>query len=211
MAGVSNCVTTRALRPAPNAVRWPNARAKRARHLGDSSLRWLGLAAFATSLCCATISHAGPLTGDDPAFLEIQAGAFDVRHAHTGIFDVEYRSSYKILGVAKPMVGMFGTAKGATYEYGGFALDLYFGRRWVATWSEAIGAYDHGNDVKLGAVPEFRSAIDIAYRFDDRSRLGVEFHHISNAGIGSENPGSETVLMTYAYPLTKLKEQLFGK
>ena len=174
-------------------------------------MRWIGLAAFAATLCCATASFAGPSGGDDPAFLEFQGGAFDVRHAHTGIFDLEYRSAYKILGVAKPMVGMFGTSRGATYEYGGFALDLYFGRRWVATWSEAIGAYERGNDVNLGAVPEFRSAIDVAYRFDDRSRLGVEFHHISNAGIGSKNPGSETVLMTYAYPLPKLTALLFGK
>ena len=151
------------------------------------------------------------MTGDDPAFLELQGGTFDIRHAHTGIFDLEYRSSYKLLGVAKPMVGAFGTSKGAAYEYAGLALDLYFGRRWVATWSEAIGAYEHGGDVKLGAVPEFRSAIDIAYRFDDRSRLGVEFHHISNAGIGKQNPGAETALLTYAYPLSKLKEQLFGK
>lgn len=174
-------------------------------------MRWLGLVALVASLCYATISYAGPTTSDDPDFLTLQAGAFDIRHAHTGIVDLEYMSSYKILGISKPVAGMFVTSKGATYEYGGFGLDLYFGRRWTATWTEAIGAYEHGRDVKLGAVPEFRSAIDIAYRFDDRSRLGFEFHHISNAGIGKENPGSETTLLTYSYPLSGLRAALFGK
>ena len=107
-------------------------------------MRWLGLVALVASLCYATISYAGPTTSDDPDFLTLQAGAFDIRHAHTGIVDLEYMSSYKILGISKPVAGMFVTSKGATYEYGGFGLDLYFGRRWTATWTEAIGAYERG-------------------------------------------------------------------
>jgi hypothetical protein len=150
---------------------------------------------------------AAPAKADDPDFLDFQAGVFDLRHAHNPAFDLEYRSSYKLLWV-KPMVGFLTTSHGAFYGYGGFALDIYFGRRIVVTGSEAIGGYHHGNDVDLGAVPEFRSAIEIAYRFDDRSRLGVMFHHISNAGIGSKNPGAETALLTYSYPLDKLRRQL---
>ncbi|HLI12145.1 MAG TPA: acyloxyacyl hydrolase [Alphaproteobacteria bacterium] len=149
------------------------------------------------------------IASDDPAFLDLQLGTFDIRHAHTFVGDLEYRSSYKILGVVKPMAGFFATGRGAFYGYGGFAIDLYFGRRIVVTPSEAIGGYYHGNDVDLGAAaPEFRSAIEIAYRFDDRSRLGIMFHHISNAGIGRSNPGAETALVTYSYPLPKLTDQL---
>ncbi len=151
---------------------------------------------------------ARPALADDPAFLDLQLGTFDVRHAHTPIADLEYRSDYK-LWVLKPMGGFFVTSRGATYVYGGFAVDLFFGNRIVVTPSEAVGAYNHGNDANLGAIPEFRSSIAVAYRFDDRSRLGVMFHHISNAGLGKSNPGSETALVSYSYPLDKLGS-LFG-
>ncbi|MGO8867805.1 MAG: acyloxyacyl hydrolase [Alphaproteobacteria bacterium] len=167
-------------------------------------MRRLSLLLSLLTLCLAT----GPALADDPDFLDLQLGAFDVRHAHTFVGDLEYRSDYK-LWVFKPMAGFFATARGATYVYSGFAVDLFFGDRWVVTPSEAIGAYNHGNDAHLGAVPEFRSSLAIAYRFDDRSRLGVMFHHISNAGIGVHNPGSETALMTYSYPFDKIRA-LFG-
>lgn len=170
-------------------------------------MRLSGLFVGLLTLCAATI----PAWADDSDFLELQGGAFDIRHAHTAAFGLEYRSDYKILGWVKPMVGMLTTSRGAFYGYGGLALDVFFGNRIVITPSLAVGGYSQGNDVDLGAVPEFRSSFEVAYRFDDRSRLGVEFHHISNAGIGSRNPGAETLLLTYAYPLTKLREQLFGK
>ena len=151
----------------------------------------------------------GPAFADDPAFLDLELGTFDVRKGHSFIGDLEYRSDYK-LWVFKPMAGFFATGRGATYVYGGFAVDFFFGDRWVATPSEAIGAYNQGNDAHLGAIPEFRSSLEVAYRFDDRSRLGVMFHHISNAGIGAHNPGSETALMTYSYPFDKI-EAMFGQ
>lgn len=158
------------------------------------------------TLCATTV----PARADDPAFLDLQLGVFDIRHAHTFAADLEYRSDYK-LWIIKPMVGVLATSRGAFYGYAGFAGDIYFGSRFVVTPSLAIGGYRRGNDVNLGAVPEFRSAIEMAYRFDDRSRLGFIFHHISNAGITKRNPGAETTMMAYSYPLNKLTEQLFGK
>jgi len=157
-------------------------------------------------------AFAGSIPPDDPDFLELQLGSFDIRHAHTFAFDLEYRSDYKIFDVVKPMVGVLSTARGAVFGYGGFAVDFYLGQRFVLTPSLAIGAYSRGNDVDLGtAAPEFRSAFEIAYRFDDRSRLGVEFHHISNAGTAKRNPGAETLLLTYAYPFSKLRDQIIGQ
>ena len=51
---------------------------------------------------------------------------------------------------------------------------------------------------------EFRSGIEVAWRFDNRSRLGVEFTHISNAGIYDRNPGTETLTVNYSIPLDQL-------
>ena len=151
---------------------------------------------------------AAPARADDPAFLDLQLGSFNIRHQHDFMGDLEYRSNYK-LWVFKPMAGILATARGATYIYSGFAVDFFFGNRWVVTPSEAVGAYSQGNDTNLGAIPEFRSSLAVAYRFDDRSRLGVMFHHISNAGLGKSNPGTEQALMSYSYPFDRI-EALFG-
>ncbi len=35
----------------------------------------------------------------------------------------------------------------------------------------------------MGHVVEFRSAVELAYRFSNRARLGLEFYHLSNAEI----------------------------
>jgi hypothetical protein len=149
---------------------------------------------------------------DDPAFLDFQAGVRDIRNYKVPAVDLEYRSAFKILWIAKPMVGILASTRGAVYGYAGFAGDIYFGRRIVLTPSLAVGAYYKGNDVNLGTwLPEFRSAVELAYRFDDRSRLGIMFNHISNAGIGKSNPGTETAMLTYSYPLNKLTELLSGK
>ncbi|MBT5810587.1 MAG: acyloxyacyl hydrolase, partial [Rhodospirillaceae bacterium] len=56
----------------------------------------------------------------------------------------------------------------------------------------------------LGNTVEFRSGVELAYRLDDRARLGVAFHHISNASLSDNNPGTETLTLTFSLPLDNL-------
>ena len=58
--------------------------------------------------------------------------------------------------------------------------------------------------VILGHDLEFRSQIEIAYRFDDRARLGLSLSHMSSASIGDKNPGTESIMVTYALPIENL-------
>ena len=51
---------------------------------------------------------------------------------------------------------------------------------------------------------EFRSQIELATRFDDRSRLGLAFSHISNASVGERNPGTEILTLTYMVPVERI-------
>ena len=51
---------------------------------------------------------------------------------------------------------------------------------------------------------EFRSQIEFAYRFDDRSRLGLAVSHMSNASIANENPGTESAILYYSVPLSRI-------
>lgn len=140
---------------------------------------------------------------DDPSFLTIGAGYFDILHDgdEAAELRVEYRDKHRVLWF-KPFGGITATTDASIYPYVGVLSDFYFGRRIVVSPSVAVGAYFEGDGKDLGHVFEIRSALEVAYRFDDRSRLGVMFYHISNAGLGDdENPGAEVLTLSYSFPL----------
>ena len=141
----------------------------------------------------------------EPAFISLAAGATGViaDRAQGATFNIEYRSDLELWKV-RPFVGGFATSDASLYGYFGFLLDIYFSPRWVLTPNTAIGLYAEGNGQDLGHAVEFRSGFELAYRFDDRSRLGFAVHHLSNASIGSDNPGTETALLYYSIPLNSL-------
>ena len=142
-----------------------------------------------------------PARADDPAFITGAVGLFDVLdNEEATSFNVEYRSGLK-LAFLKPFGGAMVTTDRATYGYGGFLVDIYFGRRLVLTGNTAVGLWANGHGKKLGSFVEFRSGLELAFRFDNRSRLGVGFHHISNAGLGHSNPGTEILSLIYSIPL----------
>lgn len=145
------------------------------------------------------------LEGGDQAQLEVGAGGYDFIGNHAtseGIFRGEYRFDTKLWEL-RPLLGAEVTTDTSSYIYGGFALDVYFGDHWVLTPNEAVGFWSRGNREaeNLGSYVEFRSGAEFDYRFDNHSRLGVSFHHISNAGLTQRNPGEEEALVTFSLPL----------
>ena len=68
---------------------------------------------------------------------------------------------------------------------------------------EAIEKLKNGKE--LGGTLEFRTGAELAWRFDDYSRLGLALHHISNASIYDSNPGTEMLVLTYSVPFTKAR------
>lgn len=158
---------------------------------------------LAAVLAAALAWQAAPAAAqeDDPEYLSFRAGAFDVNDDMTaGLFGVEYRSDWKDL-ILTPMAGGFINSDGGLYGYGGVFVDVFLGRRIVLRPSFAVGAYAEADGKDLGGALEFRSAIELAWRFDDRSRLGIELSHLSNAGIYDENPGTENLTINYSVPL----------
>ncbi|MCC7049307.1 MAG: porin family protein, partial [Alphaproteobacteria bacterium] len=77
------------------------------------------------------------------------------------------------------------------------------------------GFYLQGNGRDLGYLVEFRSSAELAYRFDDYSRLSLGIAHLSNASLGGEgpglllptaparNPGVETLTLSYSMPIDR--------
>lgn len=142
---------------------------------------------------------------EDPAFLSLSTAYFDIIDGeHAGAsFWAEYRDDHRFW-IFKPLAGAMVATHGEMFGYAGVLVDIYFGRRWVLTPSFAPGLYWKGNsnDAKdLGNTIEFRSQLELSYRFDDRSRLGLGFNHMSNASLGTHNPGVENLMLTYSMPL----------
>jgi len=142
---------------------------------------------------------------DDSDLLTFSAGMFDFSRSEfrAGEFRLEYRMGDPILWFVKPMAGVMTTTNGSFYGYGGFGIDLYFGRAKsiVFTPSFNVGYYAYGDGKDLGNVVEFRSGGELAYRFKDHSRVGFAIQHMSNASLGEKNPGEESMMFTYSYPL----------
>jgi len=143
---------------------------------------------------------------EDPRLLLFGTGIFNiVRNTKAANFQLEYRSNFSIYRnewiFIRPLVGAMGTTKGSTYFYGGIAFDLFLGKHVVFTPSFAPGIYIKGGGMELGLPLEFRSAAELAWRFNNKSRFGAMFYHMSNASLGYKNPGTECLVFYYALPL----------
>lgn len=142
---------------------------------------------------------------EEPDFFTFAAGVYDINDDETaGDFRVEYRSDLRFWEIM-PFVGLMVTTDEAVYGYAGFGIDLFFGRRIVLSPTAAFGAYSDGDGKELGGTLEFRTGAELAWRFDDYSRLGLALHHISNASIYDSNPGTEMLVLTYSVPFTKAR------
>ena len=143
-------------------------------------------------------------SADDPSFLSFGIGWYDFNDDRQAVdLRVEYRSKAKILGVVKPWIGVEVTSDIAAYGVGGFLADIFIGRRVVFTLSIGVGVYADGDGKDLGNVIEFRSQLELGYRFDDRSRLALAVSHISNASLSSQNPGTEIATIYYHVPIDR--------
>ena len=91
----------------------------------------------------------------------------------------------------RPMAGVEATSDGALYGFGGFMFDILIGKHFFIAPNEVVGAYYRGNGKRLGSFIEFRSTLEVGYRFDNNMRIAASFGHISNAGLTRLNSGTE--------------------
>ena len=137
---------------------------------------------------------------NEPNRLSLSGGLYDANDDEEAAeFNLEYWFC-KGWWFLRPMIGVMGTTDEAFYGYGGLYLDLPVAERWILTPSFAAGGYDDGDGKDLGHTIEFRSKIELAYRFRNRVRIGVGISHISNASLDDNNPGTEIVSISYAIP-----------
>lgn len=146
----------------------------------------------------SSVTRAASQDGDMLAF---SAAYFDVnqRKNEAGEFRVEYRAD-EHMWIFKPFGGAMATTDGALHGFAGVLIDIPLWDRIYITPSFAPGLYHDGNGKDLFYTLEFRSQIEISYRFQNGHRLGASFNHISNANLGEDNPGVESAALTYIVP-----------
>lgn len=148
---------------------------------------------------------------ETPDLISLGAGSFDVLknepRNRAADFRLEYRfgeaTSLLHLGShvsLRPWAGAEVTSDGGLYGGGGLFLDLELGPLAI-TPSFGAGLHRDGGGKQLGSSMEFRSTIEVAYRFENESRLGVAFGHISNGGLTTLNPGVEVVTVYWHMPV----------
>lgn len=159
-----------------------------------------------------TLATCSALNGmEPPDYLSVATGVYNLLQDQwrTWEFGMEYKFHLKCLKSPnrflefRPLVGALITLKGTKYFYAGINFDLLFFDHLLFAPGFAAGYFIKGNGRNLGYPIEFRSGVELAWQFFDKSRLGVHFYHLSNASIGDRNPGEESLVLFYDIPLVK--------
>ena len=150
--------------------------------------------------------------GPTPNLLVLGAGATDVLgggQRTAADMRLEYRAGLSLapftgpLFAVRPWAGLEGTSRGSVWGGAGLLLDVPLGRFSLVPQA-GVGGYGQGRGRNLGSVLEFRTGVELAYRFLDGARVGAAFTHTSNANVARHNPGTEAVTVSYQAPLSWL-------
>lgn len=146
-----------------------------------------------------------PMTyADHSHALAFSVGAFeafdsDQRATEVGI---EYRfapldSVFNLI----PTVGLAMNSDGGYWATAGVRYDCELSPDWILTPNFALVGYEDGAGLDLGLGLEFRTGLDLAYKLTEHSRLALGIYHMSNADLAKDNPGSESVILSYSFDL----------
>lgn len=101
-----------------------------------------------------------------------------------------------------PYGGLSISGGSSLYLCAGLTLPIRFARHFLLRLGFAPGLYwSFDPRLDLGCALEFRSSIKLSYVLKNQSSLGIQLSHISNAGLGNKNPGTEVLVISYEVPL----------
>ena len=134
--------------------------------------------------------------------LNMYTGMFDFsdHKQSSGLLGLEHQNEElfrkSFLGKLSPITGGFLTEKSAFYLYTGVQAEYELGFLKI-TPSFAPGYYNFGNGKDLGHPLEFKSEIQMTVDLNDSTYLGMSYNHISNASLGSKNPGANSYMFNF--------------
>jgi hypothetical protein len=162
----------------------------------------LGLAAL--GVVTATPARAGggyDFGLHDPTYLMVGVGGweFDRENLAKPELDLVLRPAHHFW-IIKPEIGVEVAGDGDVVAFAGPVIEYYFTPHIVGTISSSLATW-FGDGFDLGSRLEFHSSGEVAYKFNDESRMGLAFFHTSNADLTKRNPGSDSLVVTYAIPI----------
>ena len=134
--------------------------------------------------------------------INVYSGMFDFSDdgAKSTLFGFQHQNEElkrnSFLGTLSPITGGMLTADNAVYLYTGVQADYDIGLLKL-TPSFTPGIYNQGNGKDLGHIIEFKSEIRLSMDLSKNSMFGVSYNHISNASLGSKNPGANSYMFNF--------------
>ncbi len=161
-------------------------------------LMWLlALAVVAAELAGPVSASEQPTQGNDIVLI---GGVDNLRHVDKqafGTINVRFANSYFGL---QPFVQAGLAHGGSLYGGGGVLHSFQLARHVWLTIGTGPGLFRHkGNDPDLGCAVEFASWVEVSTIAMGR-HIGLTFGHLSNAHLGSRNPGTEMIGLTLHLP-----------
>lgn len=138
----------------------------------------------------------------DSSFLGLSVGVYDptLRSQRSTAFNLEYQPGVKILGVLQPLFGGMATTDGSLLGYGGLGVPFNVTEHVFVMPSLAVGAYHKGAGVDLDRILVYRGGLELAYQFEDRSRLGLNLSVITNGKSDHREDRAEVATVNYTVP-----------
>jgi lipid A 3-O-deacylase len=168
-------------------------------------------------IACAALTPVTVQAADSPAHVAFSVGSFDSSwfgsnrdRKQAPEFRLDYRFGTSLLSFTEPFMkvrpwlGIEANSDSAVWGGGGLLFDVPLGTSFYLAPAVGVGAYGRGDSKDLGSVLEFRSTLEVGYRFESDLRLGAYVSHMSNAGTASHNPGANSVGLTLALPVGNL-------
>ena len=134
--------------------------------------------------------------------INVYSGMFDFSDdgAKSTLFGFQHQNEElkrnSFLGTLSPITGGMLTADNAVYLYTGVQVDYDIGLLKL-TPSFTPGLYNQGNGKDLGHIIEFKSEIQLSMDLSKNSMFGMSYNHISNASLGSKNPGANSYMFNF--------------
>ena len=134
--------------------------------------------------------------------LNFYSGTFDFSDdgKRSSIFGFQHQneSLYRdtFIGTLSPVTGAMITADNASYVYTGVQAQYKLGK---VNFNPSFtpGLYHQGDGKDLGHVLEFKSELQISLDMSESSQFGFSYNHISNASLGSKNPGANSYMFNF--------------
>jgi lipid A 3-O-deacylase len=143
---------------------------------------------------------------ENTSFFGLSVGMYDpFTHGRgAAALGLQFEPGVKIAGIIQPLFGAIVTTNGALYGYGGVGVPFNIAPHWRLMPSVAIGAYKRGGGVDLDRTVVYRAGAELAYIFDNKSRLGLNVHVLSNGTSMGRDDRTEVIGLAYTAPFELL-------